>query len=122
MTGSRSSGDDVSGDLQNCDLAMSLGGLGESPLQPFCLCFPLFCWRGNKFWRFTANMASTGATGGTGKGKDNGGGDKDESERGKRAAHTQENTHLRNDEKRSARCGITGVVCLLQSALGSTSG
>ncbi|MPC38308.1 hypothetical protein E2C01_031813 [Portunus trituberculatus] len=37
----------------------------ESPIQPFCLCYPLFCCRGNEFWRFIANMASTSATGGT---------------------------------------------------------
>ncbi|MPC39858.1 hypothetical protein E2C01_033408 [Portunus trituberculatus] len=41
------------------------------------------CPHGNEFWRFTANMASTSATGGTGGGKDNGGGGKDESGRGK---------------------------------------
>ncbi|MPC32221.1 hypothetical protein E2C01_025528 [Portunus trituberculatus] len=44
---------------------------------------------GNKFWRFTANMASTSTTGGTGGGKDNGGGGKDESGRGKRARDHQ---------------------------------
>ncbi|MPC69406.1 hypothetical protein E2C01_063630 [Portunus trituberculatus] len=33
----------------------------ESPLKPFCLCYPLF-------WRFTDNMASTRVTGGTGGG------------------------------------------------------
>ncbi|MPC38307.1 hypothetical protein E2C01_031813 [Portunus trituberculatus] len=27
----------------------------ESPIQPFCLCYPLFCCRGNEFWRFIAN-------------------------------------------------------------------
>ncbi|MPC21169.1 hypothetical protein E2C01_014145 [Portunus trituberculatus] len=27
----------------------------ETLLQPFCLCCPLFCERGNEFWRFTAN-------------------------------------------------------------------
>ncbi|MPC59586.1 hypothetical protein E2C01_053610 [Portunus trituberculatus] len=41
----------------------------ESPLQPFCLCYPLFCKCWNEFWRFTANMASTSATGGTSGGK-----------------------------------------------------
>ncbi|MPC17219.1 hypothetical protein E2C01_010067 [Portunus trituberculatus] len=40
--------------------------------------------RGNKFWRFIANMSSTSATDGTGRCKDNCGGGKDESGLGKR--------------------------------------
>ncbi|MPC30466.1 hypothetical protein E2C01_023732 [Portunus trituberculatus] len=50
----------------------------------------------NKFWRFTANMTSTITTGGTGGCKDNGGGGKDKSGRGKREIMDEEdyNVHI----------------------------
>ncbi|MPC36733.1 hypothetical protein E2C01_030202 [Portunus trituberculatus] len=61
--------------------------------------------RGNEFWRFTANMASTTTTGGTSGDKNNGDDGKDKSRRGKRVEKAGVTAFI--------SCLITFIYCLL---------